>query len=354
MPKNEVVEAVAEGAVIFADPKGDAKVRILARSQLNSNAQNQLLSVDLTRKLIPNRMEEAKEGLSRWQRFKARSKDEYQLVIRDVKSYREVSSYNLTPLNIYVALSAALFLIAVLVFLLIAYTPLRLYIPGYGDIVQREEMNALEDLLDEMGETLNDQSLYIETLTRNMHGEVITSADIAQDSASLETVDAEPVPLSEEEVRLRREMALERVGQSSRSGSLAPLPGSDEVPLAQLFLVAPVTGEISAGFNPTDDHLGVDILAPQNTPIKAVRDGVVFMSEYTSSNGNVIGLQHDNNLVTFYKHNSQLLKKVGDRVKAGEAIAIIGNTGKLTSGPHLHFELWHEGEVVDPSGYLRF
>ncbi|MEM9931511.1 MAG: M23 family metallopeptidase, partial [Bacteroidota bacterium] len=283
-------------------------------------------------------MEETKEGLSRWQRFKASSKDEYQLVIRDVKSYREVSSYNLTPLNIYVALSAALFLIAVLVFLLIAYTPLRQYIPGYGDVVQRQEMTEMEGLLEEMNEQLDQQSLYIATLTRNMHGEVVTSADIEKDTSGQELLEEEPIPLSEEEVRLRREMALERVGDKSRAGGLAPLPGSSEVPLVQLFLVAPVTGEISAGFNPAEDHLGVDILAPQNTPIKAVRDGVVFMSEYTGSNGNVIGLQHDNNLVTFYKHNSQLLKKVGDRVKAGEAIAIIGNTGTLTSGPHLHFE----------------
>lgn len=300
-------------------------------------------------------MEESKSGLSRWQRFKTSSKDEYQLVIRDVKSYREVSSYNLTPLNIYIALSAALFLVAVLVFLLISYTPLRQYIPGYGDVVQRREMNEMENLLEEMDQQLEQQSLYIETLNRNIHGEVITSADVESDSMLIDTTDASPVPLSESEVRLRREMALERVGQTSREGNnLAPSPGSNDVPLAQLTFVAPVNGEISAGYNPGDSHLGVDILAPQNTPIKAVRDGVVFISEFTSSNGNVIGLQHDNNLVTFYKHNSQLLKKVGDRVRAGEAIAIIGNTGKLSSGPHLHFELWHEGAVVDPTLYLRF
>jgi murein DD-endopeptidase MepM/ murein hydrolase activator NlpD len=300
-------------------------------------------------------MEESKARQSRWQRFKANSKDEYQLVIRDVKSYREVSTYNLTPLNIYVALSAAIFLVAILVFLLIAYTPLRQYIPGYGDIVQRQEVNEMESILDEMTKRLDAQSLYIENLNRNIHGEVVTSADVETDTTSIDLLEATPAPLSEEEVRLRREMALERVGESSRqSGSLAPSPGSADVPLAQLFFVAPVNGEISAGYNPTENHLGVDILAPQNTPIKAVRDGVVFISEFTSSNGNVIGLQHDNNLVTFYKHNSQLLKKVGDRVKAGEAIAIIGNTGKLSTGPHLHFELWHEGDVVDPTEYLRF
>lgn len=301
-------------------------------------------------------MSENQEKPSRWKRFRASSKDEYQLVIRDVKSYREVSTYNLTPLNIYVALSAAILLIAVAVFFLISYTPLRQYIPGYGDIVQRREMNEMESLIVEMDEKLDAQALYIQTLTRNIYGEVVTSAEIDTGGAGVDTAKAKPIPLSEAEIRLRREMALARVGDASRAvgtGSV-PSPGSSQVPLAQIFLVTPVNGEISAGYNPSENHFGVDILAPRDTPIKAVRDGVVFISEFTSSNGNVIGVQHDNNLMTFYKHNSQLLKKVGDHVKASEAIAIIGNTGRLSSGPHLHFELWHEGEVVDPTEYLRF
>lgn len=300
-------------------------------------------------------MEETTEKQGRWQRFKENSKDEYQLVVRDVKSYREVGSYNLTPLNLYVAISTLIFLVAVVVFLLIAYTPLRTYIPGYGDIVQRQELNEMEDLIDEMGAQMERQSITIETMKRNIHGEVVTSADIEELGIKVDTADIAPVPLSEEEVRLRREMALERVGDNSRGGSgMTPSPGSTDVPLAQLLLVAPVNGEISAGFKLTGDHLGVDILAPQDTPIKAARDGIVFISEFTSSNGNVVGIQHDNNLITFYKHNSQLLKKVGDRVRASEAIAIIGNTGELSSGPHLHFELWHEGKAVDPTEFIRF
>jgi murein DD-endopeptidase MepM/ murein hydrolase activator NlpD len=300
-------------------------------------------------------MEETTEKQGRWQRFKENSKDEYQLVVRDVKSYREVGSYNLTPLNLYVAISTLIFLVAVLVFLLIAYTPLRTYIPGYGDIVQRQELNEMEELIDEMGAQMERQSITIETMKRNIHGEVVTSADIEEKGIKVDTADITPVLLSEEEVRLRREMALERVGENSRGSSgMAPSPGSTDVPLAQLLLVAPVNGEISAGFKLTDDHLGVDILAPQDTPIKAARDGIVFISEFTSSNGNVVGIQHDNNLITFYKHNSQLLKKVGDRVRASEAIAIIGNTGELSSGPHLHFELWHEGKAVDPTEFIRF
>lgn len=298
-------------------------------------------------------MAENEKPLNRWQRFRAGSKDEYQLVIRDVKSYREVGSYNLTPFNLYVALAAVLMLVAISVYLLIAYTPLRTYIPGYGDVVTIQEMQEMESLLDDMSEQMAQQEITIEAMKRNVYGEPITADSIEDQSIAIDELDLEPVPLSEEEIRLRREMDLERVGQSNRTGGI-PTPGSAAIPLAEIAFVDPVRGEISAGYKVTDDHLGVDILAPKDTPIKAVRDGIVFFSEFTSSNGNVIGIQHDNDVITFYKHNSRLLKQVGDQVTAGEGIAIIGNTGTLSTGPHLHFELWHRGRAVDPTGYFRF
>lgn len=298
-------------------------------------------------------MEENKKPPSRWQRFRTGSKDEYQLVIRDVKSYREVGSYNLTPFNLYVAIAAILTLVAVSVYLLIAYTPLRTYIPGYGDIVTVQEMREMEGLLDDMNKEMAQQQVTIEAMKRNVYGEPITADSIEDRTIAIDEQDLEPVPLSEEEIRLRKEMDLDRVGQSSRNGGV-PTPGSTAIPLAEILFVDPVKGEISAGFKVATDHLGVDVLAPQDTPIKAARDGVVFLSEFTSDNGNVVGIQHDNDVITFYKHNSKLLKQVGDRVNAGEAIAIIGNTGTLSTGPHLHFELWHKGKPVDPTGYLRF
>ena len=299
------------------------------------------------------------EEPTRWQRFKERSRDEFQLVVRNNQTYDEVGSYNLTPLNIYVAVSTLVFLVAVVVFLLIAFTPLRQYIPGYADVVERREVNELQAIIGELSEQVETRNLYIDNLSRTLNGEVVTAEDIEEQSELVDTSTLEPVALSEEEIRLRREMDLQRVGQRARSGSGdtaadVPTPGSNLVTLAQLVFTTPVNGEISAGYRPTSDHWGVDVLAPKNTPIKAARPGIVFMSEYTNANGNVIGIQHDNDLVTFYKHNSSLLKKVGDRVKAGEAVAIIGNTGTQSSGPHLHFEMWHRQRPVDPTDYLRF
>ena len=124
--------------------------------------------------------------------------------------------------------------------------------------------------------------------------------------------------------------------------------------LGSLFFVAPVTGSISAGYLNVKSHLGVDILAPKDSPIKSIMGGMVVFSDWTMESGNTIVVQHSNNIVSIYKHNSILLKKIGERIEAGEAIAIIGNTGTLTDGPHLHFELWYEGYPVDPEKFINF
>ena len=300
-------------------------------------------------------MEENTPKQGRWARFRERSKDEFQLVIRNNQNYHEVGSYNLTPMNLYVAASTILVLVAVLVFLLIAYTPLRKYIPGYGDVVQRQEVNQLKETISELTETLDAQTLYLDNFRKTLNGEATTGDDVDAPDEATSGEDIDPVTQSEAEVQFRREMELERVGDRGRSADGAiPTGGSSDVPLAEISLVAPVNGEISSGFGSRADHLGVDILAEQNTAIKAVAAGVVIISEFTPENGNVVGIQHDNNLLTFYKHNSKLLKQVGDRVRQGEAVAIIGNTGTLSTGPHLHFEMWYRQAAVDPVEFLSF
>lgn len=301
-------------------------------------------------------MEEPQVKLSRWARFRKHSKINYRMVVMNADTFDEVGSYNLTPLNIYVAISSLVLLLSVLIFSVVAYTPLRKYIPGYGDVVQRSEMVAMDKEVRELKEELQLQIDYTENFRRILAGETTTGEDVQAQSREVTDADFEPVTLSEEEVRLRREVELERVGRVARDGSGkgTPRQGSNLTSLEQLFLVAPVNGEISAGYKPGKDHLGVDILAPRSTAIKAAAAGVVFMSEFTSANGNVVGIQHDNELITFYKHNSELLKRVGDRVKSGEAVAIIGDTGTQSTGPHLHFEMWFRGQPVDPADYVSF
>lgn len=292
---------------------------------------------------------------SRWQRFKARSKDNYRLVVMNAETFDEVGAYNLTPLNLYVAASSLILLLTILVFLLIAYTPLRKYVPGYGDVVQRQEVMALEEELKSLQKSLTAQMAYTENFRRILAGEVTTGEEVESNFEPVEEVALEDVTLSEEEVRLRREVELERIGQLARNTKDRPAEGANSgLALEQIFLVAPINGDVMKPYDPTQSHLGVDIQAAKNTAVKATAAGVVFMSEFTSANGNVVGIQHDNDLISFYKHNSELLKKVGDRVNSGEAIAISGNTGSLSTGPHLHFELWYRGKTVDPVDYLSF
>ncbi|MBV6643889.1 MAG: M23 family metallopeptidase [Cyclobacteriaceae bacterium] len=124
--------------------------------------------------------------------------------------------------------------------------------------------------------------------------------------------------------------------------------------LRELYLFSPVSGIVTQGFNPKEDHFGIDIVAKENEGILCVADGVVIFASWTLDSGYVIGVQHRGNLISVYKHNSELLKNVGNFVTSGEIIAIIGNTGELTSGPHLHFELWHKSNPVNPKDYITF
>ena len=279
-----------------------------------------------------------------------KEKQEYQLVVRNVHNYDEVGSYRLTPLNVYSLGAMVVVVVGLLVYLLIAFTPLRRYIPGYGSVVEQQQLQELEGMVVDLGDLVESQQLYIDNLKRTVLGEVTTADSLEAPDAVLVRESVSPLPPSAAEVQLRRELERERRGTTAED----VVVGSEVSSLAQVYLVAPVNGEISAGYDPAAEHAGVDILAPQNTAIKAVRAGIVFMAEFTSANGNVIGIQHDNNLISFYKHNSQLLKEVGDRVTQGEAIAIIGNTGTQSTGPHLHFELWYAGRSVDPGEYISF
>ncbi len=286
-----------------------------------------------------------------------RLRQSYRLVIMNKETFQEISSYNLTLLNVYVLLSTVVVVVAIAVASLIAFTPLRRYLPGYGEGGHAySEINNLNRQLAELEKELTIQRSYSENFRKILVGNIeelkeepvseATEADSFTDSVGM----VERIP---EDEQLRRESEIERIRESGGDIRVTNLSPRDQ-PLEQMYFIPPVTGEISAGFDANKNHLGVDILAPKNTAIKAAMDGFVFLSDWTIETGNTIGIQHSNNAITFYKHNSALLKKAGSFVRAGEAVAIIGNTGTLSSGPHLHFELWYKGKAVNPNDYISF
>ncbi len=295
--------------------------------------------------------QEIEQG-SRWENFKERLKNTYRLVVMNGETFEEVSSYRLSLLNVYVLLSSLFVVMAIVVFLLIAATPLKKYLPGYGSVQQDKELRELHLQMDEMERELANHRRYSENFRKILVGDVETEQDIPEvQDKKLDTITEIPrAPILDQ---LQREATRSEIGSAPPEGRTSNLSPRD-IPLEQMYFTPPLRGTVSAKYAPENDHYGIDVLAPKNTPVQAAMDGYVFLSDWTLETGNTIGIQHTNNTITFYKHNSSLLKPAGSYVKAGEAVAIIGNTGTLSNGPHLHFELWYKGKSVDPTGYIEF
>ncbi len=282
-----------------------------------------------------------------------RLKHNYRLVVMNNETFEEVGSYKLSLLNVYILASSVAILVALLVVALIIFTPIKRYIPGYGDVKEHAELLRLNQELEAMEEELVAQRAYTENFRKILVGDVETEVEQSKEEVDLPDSLLIVERIQEDEI-LRQETEInERLHERELMAKTANF-SPRQMPLEQIYFIPPLTGVIGKGFNAADRHYGIDILAPKNTPIKAVMDGYVVAADWTLETGQTIGIQHANNIVSFYKHNSALLKKAGDFVKAGEAIAIIGNSGTLSSGPHLHFELWTNGKPIDPARYVNF
>jgi murein DD-endopeptidase MepM/ murein hydrolase activator NlpD len=295
-------------------------------------------------------------GFDRFKKFIEKSKHTfYRLVILNNDTFEEVGSYKLSMMNLYLSISSLLVGFTILVISLIIFTPLKRMIPGYGGLGSQRDMFELVDRVDSLERALTSQQTYATNVRKLLTADVEKASDIVKDkptavSDSVINVDASEAemvvraggasPFSDNKNGTIENKAIKSIGQSDR--------------LESMFLSSPMSGAISKPFSLKDKHNGTDLVAPKNTPIKAVADGFVISSDWTLETGNTIAIQHANNVVSFYKHNSSLLKKQGDKVKSGEAIAIIGNTGEQTNGPHLHFELWKDGKAVNAQEYIRF
>ncbi|MCB0602912.1 MAG: M23 family metallopeptidase [Saprospiraceae bacterium] len=276
----------------------------------------------------------------------------YRLVVMNNETFEEIGSYRLTLLNIYVAICSLLLLGAILIWLLVFFTPLKRLVPGYGDVTSSGEFIKIERKLRSAEEELSAYKLYYEKVRGLITGPQVAATSETEMSSPQIQADQEPVTRIPEDEELRDKVETEDALTISPEEFINSRKPDRE--LYEIYFVPPVNGEISAPFMPDKEHFGVDVLAPKNTPVRATMDGYVIASDWTLETGYTIGIQHDNNLISFYKHNSVLLKKVGEPVKAGEAIAIIGNTGTLSDGPHLHFELWQNGKPINPADYIRF
>ncbi len=272
-------------------------------------------------------------------------KDKYRLIIYNDTTFQSVWSMKLSRLKVFTITSLLSAIIVILVILLIATTGLREYIPGYPKAEYRQMLieNALK--VDSLENELAKRDAFFKGIKAIVEGE------IPEDNSNLNTA------ITSNEVTLKKynhdSVFQDKLLAEQLSLSLKPEEDKTEG-LNQIHFFVPVKGVVSNKFNSSSNHFGVDLVSKPNTVISAVLEGTVIFSGWTMETGYVIYIQHRNNLISVYKHNAELLKNTGDKVKAGEAIAIIGNTGKLSTGPHLHFELWYNGTALNPQQYIDF
>ena len=268
------------------------------------------------------------------------------------ETLEERFTFRLSRLNVFVALGTMTIVLIFLTSILIAFTPLREYIPGYTNVGIRKRLYQLQYRTDSIMKDLERKDLFI----KNMK-DIINGKEFATDTQStgLPKKNYEDVRISKspEDSLLRLEVENQNRYNLSRMGGAETVPGKNRS-LGNILFFTPMKGIITNEFRAAERHFGIDIVAGQDEAIKAVLDGTVILSDWTLETGYVIMLQHPYDLISVYKHNSALLKKCGEFVKAGSPIAIIGETGELTSGPHLHFELWSGGNPVDPKVYIKF
>lgn len=292
------------------------------------------------------------------------------LVIMDTDTYKEKWSMQLSFVNIFVWGGVSIIVLVALTVVLIAFTPLRELIPGYtdSDMVEQTYQNAL--VIDSLEHQLAVQEAMLANIKDvimgvdpGTHISEVDSLRAIADTTRQDKVVAGAYLHSAADSLLRQEVEQQdhysvRRQRADRQpattvsqdrASAEPSLGGTTV-----LLFTPCKGKIVAPYDATKKHYGVDIAGKTNDAIKAVAPGTVIFANFTTETGYVIAIQHAGGIISIYKHNSSLLKREGDVVRAGEPVGFLGNTGELTSGPHLHFELWVGGNPVNPLHYISF
>ncbi len=278
-------------------------------------------------------------------------KDKFRFVVLNDVTFEEKFSLSLTRTNVWIFLSVVAFTLIFLTAAAIIYTPLKYFIPGFGDYNYRGQILQLQFKTDSLQNALDAREVWLENVVNVANGTIdSTKPPLAKGNVG----DKSQINLNEvkpEDQQLRKEV--EDADNYSLSYNANQNSGAvDEV--KQMHLMDPVDGYVTDEYDVKKEHFGIDIAAKQDAPVKTVLDGKIVSANYTFETGYVMVIQHPNNLISIYKHNSRLLKKAGDMIKAGEVIAIVGNTGELSTGPHLHFELWHNGKSLNPKDYIVF
>lgn len=271
----------------------------------------------------------------------------YTVVVHNEITYEEKSSFSISPLNIISLIGVFVIFICFCAFLMFSYTPMKYLFPWFDDKDYRQTALENQAKVDSLQKKFIQYDKYISDLKTVISGDDFPDT-LDRNDTSKNYVNYQDIEFtkSEEDSLLRLKMEQFNDAETNFTGNQNGMRG--------VLFFSPIKGTVSQSFLPAENHWGVDVVGKKDEPIKAVLDGKVIYSGWSTEDGYVILISHGSGFVSVYKHNSSLFKKVGEEVKSGDAIAIIGNTGKHSSGPHLHFELWQNDKPLDPQLYISF
>jgi len=277
----------------------------------------------------------------------------FRVVFLDNESFEEKRAFVFSWASLVVYSLFAILIAFLLLFFVISFTSLKTIIPGYPDPVELELQktkyieNAIK--LAEFEEKVSANSLYYSNL------EAILSGEVVVDSLLIDVVEVADTSNLDFSTSINDSLLRLKIAEREKYDiSIVERLGSFENDLKGVLFFPPLKGEVTEKFSLKTGHNGIDVIASKNEAVKAVLKGTVVFSDWSPDNGHVIQIQHKSNLISIYKHNSFLLKKTGALVNVGDPIAIVGNSGSLSTGPHLHFELWYNGVPVDPEKFIIF
>jgi murein DD-endopeptidase MepM/ murein hydrolase activator NlpD len=276
----------------------------------------------------------------------------YRLTFFDEETLHEITSFKLTRNSIFTAVGLAIIIIATFIILLFVYTPLNVLIPSRYDSEDKKEAINNTMVIDSLKNKIDAEKKYLSQIKNILQG------NIAADTFNESNVFADTTNNVKRKYEFKTselDSILRAQIEKSEQENLSVIEKVKTIPkLKNLHFTVPIKGSVTNEFDLKSGHRGIDIAAGKDKAVLATLTGTVIVADWSIETGYMIGIQHDNDLISFYKHNSVLLKKQGDRVRAGESIAISGNSGEKTTGPHLHFELWYKGTAVNPRDFITF
>ena len=276
--------------------------------------------------------------------FTQRLFNKYRLVVLNESTYEERLSYKLSRLNLFLLVSFIAMIIIISTISLIAFTSIKEYIPGYDSTVLRTTAVKNIETLDSLVLVIEKNQDYLNSIGAVILGET-TKSEVLKEGESAR------IDISSIEFKVNKEDSILRKAVEKEDKFNVLESASSNV---KFVLISPIFGEVTSGFDYSTKHFATDIAVPTNSPVKAVANGTVILAEWTIQTGYVVVIEHPYGLTSVYKHNDSGLVSQGDQVKAGQVIALSGNTGELTTGPHLHFELWRDGSPVNAEDYVSF